>query len=359
MLRAWMAPAGAVLLIAGCANNDYPVRRVETPVNVTHEVAFGDYRKVYNTAYHIVNRYGVIQTASYRYGEITALISEDVSLFDKTRRTIQARIFPKEDYYDVECRVLVSVEDSEVKAFPDQFQRPYSWKTIASDPGLEVRLNNEIRAALSGGAWEAKEPLTPKPIRPANDVAPRKRASAQGVEEPTDEVRLPGRSKKDSAQVAVLAPDAYERSGVASLKGGSPERAEAAFREALVRDPKDPFGHWLLAHALLEQGKMDEAAAEVVLGIEVNPAWLRGRIGLTELHRSEVLAARTSELQERSGSRPALLTLLAYVRLAGGDPHAALALCERRLEQGRDPASEALRQEVLELLERTQGLEEF
>ena len=94
-------PLALLVTLAGCQANDQ-VRRVETPVNVTHEVAFSDYRRVFNTAYHIVNRYGVVQTSSYRYGEITALVSEDTSLWDKTRKTIQARVRDAGDYWEVQ-----------------------------------------------------------------------------------------------------------------------------------------------------------------------------------------------------------------------------------------------------------------
>lgn len=356
--RVLCAPVGAVLLIAGCASNDYPVRRVETPVNVTHEVAFGDYRRVYNTTYHIVNRYGVIQAASYRYGEITALVSEDTSLFDKTRRTILARIFPRDDYYEVECQVLIAVEDGDVRAFPDQFQREYSWKTVARDQGCEVRLNNEIRAALSGGAWQAKEPLTPKPRQAAVDEAPRRTKRTQGEEAPTDEVVLsPRRDRTPSGpEQAVVPAEAFARAGAASLLAGSPERAEEACRAALAQDPRDPFAPWLLAHALLAEGRLDEASQAVSAAVAANPAWLRSQIALDELHGARL---DTSALEDRAQREPELLVLLAYVRFAGGDAHGALSACDRRLESAQDPAAAALRGQVVAALERSQGLEEF
>ena len=72
-MKKLVLPLALLVTLAGCQANDQ-VRRVETPVNVTHEVAFSDYRRVFNTAYHIVNRYGVVQKSSYRYGEITALV---------------------------------------------------------------------------------------------------------------------------------------------------------------------------------------------------------------------------------------------------------------------------------------------
>src|SRR5262249_22711950 len=110
--------------------------------------------------YHVVNRYSVVKKASYRYGEIEAEVGQDNAFLDKTRRTILARIFDAGEYWDVECRVLLQVEDSEVESL-NEHQPRYNWRTIASDAILETKLNNEIKAALSGGAWDSKQPLVP------------------------------------------------------------------------------------------------------------------------------------------------------------------------------------------------------
>lgn len=334
---------GAALLLAGvcgCAR-DYPVRRVETPVNVTHEVAFGDYRRVYNTTYHIVNRYGVVQRASYSTGEITALLGEDTQLFDKTRREIQARIFNAGDYYEVECRVLIKVEDSEVVAFPDQYQPRYSWKTVSSDPLLEVRLNNEIRAALSGGAWEAREPLTPRPRQPAVDPAPAPPpgASDEDPDEETDEVRVTpreGRGARPTGTARVPGPEAFERLGILSLRMGAPERAEEAFRAALAASPRgrtgpedSPFGHFLLAQAFLAQGEHALALEAVQAGSRENPAWVGSDVDLRDLYPGpEAFARDLAALEAAAAASPDLRVLLGYVRLHSGDPRGALQALE-------------------------------
>lgn len=348
---------GLVLVVGGCGS-DYPVRRIEQPVNVTHEVAFGDYRRVYNTAYHILNRYGVIQNASYRYGEITALVSEDNQFFDKTRRTIQARIFDAGDFYDVECRVLIAVEDSEVATFPDQFQPRYSWKTVASDQFLETRLNNEIRAALSGGAWQAKEPLAPQPRQPATaEPAPAEPSRAAPVES-TDEVRV--RPSPDRAPVAPdqLGPEAFERLGVASLRQGDYRRAEAAFRATLEADTRDPFAHYLLAQALFSRGAFDEASTHVRAGAAQNAAFAGADVDLRDLYADgdATFSQRLGELEARARDEAGLWTLAGYMRLLSGDAQGAVVALDRA---PGDALADALRARALARVEAERGLEEF
>src|SRR5947207_14281429 len=102
--------AAALAVMGGCAGGGGQVRRPEAPRNVTDPIAFGNYQRVYNTTYHVVNRYAVVKKASYRYGEIEAELGQDNSFLDKTRRTILARIFDAGDYWDVECRVLLQIE---------------------------------------------------------------------------------------------------------------------------------------------------------------------------------------------------------------------------------------------------------
>lgn len=350
---------GLVLVMGGCGS-DYPVRRIEQPVNVTHEVAFGDYRRVYNTAYHILNRYGVIQNASYRYGEITALVSEDNHLFDKTRRTIQARIFDAGDFYEVECRVLIAVEDSEVATFPDQFQPRYSWKTVASDQFLETRLNNEIRAALSGGAWQAKEPISPQPRQPATaepaPAAPSQRQVAPA--ESTDEVRVRPSSDRAPVRLDELGPEAFERLGVASLRQGDYRRAEAAFRATLEADARDPFAHYLLAQALFSRGAFEEASTHVRTGAAQNAAFAGADLDLRDLYGDgdATFGERLGELEARARDREGLWTLAGYMRLLSGDAQGALVALDRAPKDG---LSDALRARALERVEAERGLEEF
>lgn len=346
------------VLAAGCGGSNYPVKRVESPVNVTHEVAFGDYRRVFNTAYHIVNRYGVVQTSSYRYGEISALVGEDNHLFDKTRREILARIFDAGDYFEVECQVLLKVEDSDVATFPDQFQPRYSWKTVARDPFLETRLNNEIRAALSGGAWSAKEPLTPTPRVPATDPKPVKPAKQQKADEgktaDTEEVRV--RPSRPARVGAGPGAEAFARLGVVSLRQGAFERAEAAFVATLEADQKDPFAGYLLAQARFSRGDWSGADKALRAAARRNPAWrdldVRGLYGEGDVTFGRQLAA----LEAASRTDASLAVLLGYMRLGSHDATGALAA----LDQAPDDAlAQAWRARAVAAVDEARGLEEF
>lgn len=359
VLRKLLVPA--VLVFGGCAN-DYPVRRIEQPVNVTHEVAFGDYRRVYNTTYHILNRYGVVQNASYRYGEITALVGEDNQFFDKTRRTIQARIFDAGDYYEVECRVLIAVDDSEVATFPEQFQPRYSWKTVSSDPFLETRLNNEIRAALSGGAWQAKEPLSPQPRQPAAphpEEAPKRPQGKVEDAENTDEVRVrPARGGAQTVSIDDLRPEDFERLGVASHRAGDYARAETAFRATLEADARDPFARFLLAQALFSRGEFAAAVEELRAGAAQNPAFARSDLDLRDLYADgdATFARRLAELERRAGADRGLGVLLGYMRLLSGDPQGAVVALDRAQQDG---LARALRAGAMARLDASKELEEF
>lgn len=341
----------------GCVGTNREVRHVEAPVNVTHEVAFGEYRRVFNTAYHILNRYAVIQTSSYRYGEINALISEDTQLFDKTRKTIQARIFDAGDYYEVECRVLIAVEDSEVATWPDQFHPRYEWKTVSSDPRLEVRLNNEIRAALSGGAWEAKEPLTPLPLRPAAPPTPSQ--PAKPAADDTDEVRVLQRA--DAQTAPGQGGEALERVGVDSLRRGDYARAESAFRAAIEADPHGLFAHYLLTQAQFSQGSFTQAAVSLDRAARQNPDWVRAPVDVREFYAEPgVFRGRLLELRTAAQDDPELTFLLGYMAYFSQDLEGALAAFDRHLERHpEDRVARGYRDVTVSQLEAAKGLEAF
>ncbi len=315
-------PLTLLVTLAGCQANDQ-VRRVETPVNVTHEVAFSDYRRVFNTAYHIVNRYGVVQASSYQYGEITALVSEDTSLWDKTRKTIQARVRDAGDYWEVQCRVLIAIEDSEVATFPDQFQPLYSWKTIASDPQLEVRLNNEIRDALSGGAWQAKEPLVPKARVPM--ATPRKKTKKKARSDADGEVSDWGGARR-TATADSPTPEAFERLGVERMRRGEYSNAARAFRAALEADGDSPFAQLLLAQALFSQKKFAAASVTLFAGLEANAEFASADLDLRDFYGSgdSTFSLRLKELGQAADTNPDLMLMLGYMRHFSGAAQGAL-----------------------------------
>tara|TARA_R110002072_G_scaffold247197_2_gene406365 strand:+ start:331 stop:1506 length:1176 start_codon:yes stop_codon:yes gene_type:complete len=378
----------AVAGLSGCANN-YPVERIENPVNVTHEVAFGEYRRVFNTAYHVVNRYGVVQTSSYRYGEIRALIGEDTSLFQKTRREIEARIVDAGDYWDVQCRVLIKVEDSEPATFDDQFNPLYEWRTVSSDSRLEVRLNNEIRAALSGGAWQAKEPLSPQ-AREA--YAPGKRKAtktggwkrvkrtkkrvkkvkkadkadkAEGAARPdTDEVQRPETDEvadRESPVAAGLPAAAFERIGVSRLGRGDWTQAGRAFNAALETSDGDRRASFLVAQAELGQGNYELALGAVRRGLRMNPAWVKSDLDLRDLYASpEVLEGQIEKLDLAAARKAELSFLIGFERFHSADPEGALVAFERALKADpEDHQARTYRDLARAQVDAAHGLEDF
>lgn len=377
----------AVAGLSGCANN-YPVERIENPVNVTHEVAFGEYRRVFNTAYHVVNRYGVVQTSSYRYGEIRALIGEDTSLFQKTRREIEARIVDAGDYWDVQCRVLIKVEDSEPATFDDQFNPLYEWRTVASDSRLEVRLNNEIRAALSGGAWQAKEPLKPqareayaptkrkrlkrkkrsktggwKRVKRTKKKSPRK--GSEGAAQPeTDEVQGPETDEvadREAPVAAGLPAAAFERIGVSRLGRGDWVQAARAFNAALETSDGDRRASFLVAQAELGQGNYEAALGAVRRGLRMNPAWVKSDLDLRDLYASgEVLEGQFEELDLAAARKPELNFLLGFERFHSADPEGALVAFERALKlDPEDRQARTYRDLARAQVDAAHGLEDF
>ncbi|MBL4845593.1 MAG: hypothetical protein JKY65_08715 [Planctomycetes bacterium] len=367
----------SVAALSGCANS-YPVERIESPVNVTHEVAFGEFRRVFNTAYHVVNRYGVVQTSSYEHGEIRALIGEDTSLFQKTRREIEARIVDQGDYWEVQCRVLIKVEDSEPATFDDQFNPLYEWRTVASDSRLEVRLNNEIRAALSGGAWQAKAPLKPTAREP---YAPSKRAkrgknkssknsgwkkkhrhkakkrTAEGASsEETDEV-----SDRGAPLAAGLPAAAFERIGVSRLGRGDFVEAARAFNAALETADGDRRASFLIAQAELGRGRYEIATGAVRRGLRTNPAWIKSDLDLRDLYDSPtVLEAQFEKLSLEAVRKPELNFLLGFERFHTADPEGALVAFERALElDPQDSAARTYRDLARAQVDAAHGLEDF
>ena len=375
--------AGGLTTFAGCASN-HPVSRVESPVNVTHEVAFGDYRRVFNTTYHILNRYGVVQTSSYRYGEIRALIGEDTSLFQKTRREIEARIVDAGDYWDVQCRVLIKIEDSEVATFSDQYNPLYDWKTVASDPRLEVRLNNEIRAALSGGAWEAKSPLRPEPRVPyerlsGDEKAHRARVEGSRKQKKSQRKRserkgaapsaAPKSTSDDTDEVAhhddelahAATSSAFERLGILRMQRNAFDDAAKAFRAAARSRDGHLRAHFLLAQAELSQGDYPLALEQVRVGLRHNPAWVGSDLDLRDLYIDQATFDRVHEGLARAAAKDdSLQFLLGFVRFHAGEGEGALVAFDRHLAQNpEDTVARGYRERARERVDAAHGLENF
>ncbi len=358
----------ALVAASGCSSSSPVVRRAEAPANVTYPIAFGDYQRVYNTTYHVVNRYSVVKKASYRYGEIEAEIGQDNSFLDKTRRTILARIFDAGEYWDVECRVLLQVEDSEVESL-NEHQPRYNWRTIASDAILETKLNNEIKAALSGGAWDAKQPLVPD-----RAAAPRPRVRIVPVEPPADEDgALPkpsnlrdanARPADQNAALPQLGEEEYERVGIRLFERGQYSRALQAFRAAREAKPDSPFADYLLAQALFATGDYGACAQAIRAGAVRNPEWPQKHVDVRSFYGEAAdLKAHLGKLETFAKSHPDdpdAALVQGYIAFFTRDYGRAEKVFEK-LE--RDCPSDGLaasyRRLALVELDRTRGLEEF
>lgn len=306
MRKLWLLAAVATLAV-GCGNS-YPLVRQQGSIStVTFPVAFGNYSRVYNTTYQLVNRYAVIRRASYKQGVIEAELSQDTSLFEKTRRTVLARLFDTGDYWDVECRVLIEVEDSDIETFGEAQPR-YKWRTIAYDQFLETRLNNEIKAALTGGAWASKAPLkykgvaalsAPKGVRfrssgtkQHNDSAS-KANKTQSLEkvlekqkqrlEKEDSPRSPREISASQGKRGLNARE-YERLGVHYLQQGQYGKAENAFQSALAADSSSVAAPFLKAHAYFAQGLYNKAATALQQGFAKNADWEKANIDIRSFY---------------------------------------------------------------------------
>ena len=327
-MRNWLL-IGVAVAVVGCGNSYPNVRKNSSISTVTFPVAFGNYSRVYNTTYHIVNRYAVIRQASYKQGVIEAELSQDTSLFEKTRRTVLARLFDTGDYWDVECRVLIEVEDSDVETL-GEFQPKYKWRVVSYDQFLETRLNKEIKAALTGGAWESKAPLkykgvaslsAPKGVRfgpvevaPAVKAAPKVREGSGTIDpkaapkanapaKKTNDEKLQEALKKvqkrfekedaphSSRNISHGAPRTamnareLERIGVHYLQNGRYRKAQNSFASALLQDRQSASAAALLAHSHFVLGQYAEGA-KVLQKNSNSEAWDKAKIDLRSLYRN-------------------------------------------------------------------------
>ena len=308
---------GAIAAVTACANSHPHVRQQGSISRVTYPVAFGNYSRVYNTTYHIVNRYAVVKRASYRQGVIEAELDQDTHLFEKTRRTVLARLFDAGDYWDVECRVLIEVEDSDVETLRS-IQPRYRWRTVSYDQFLETRLNNEIKAALSGGAWQSKAPLkykgvaalsAPKGVRFQSPPEAAEKPPAQKTEAPREPASGKDRGVTYEPEMRDgLNPREYERLGVHFFAQGAYPKARNAFQSALTGDAASANAHFLLA--LCHFAEADEAAAARALeaGFEHKDAvtaWDRSNMDLRSFYEDPtVFVSQKKALEARLTSSP-------------------------------------------------------
>lgn len=397
------------LLAVGCGNS-YPVLRQQGSIStVTFPMALGNYSRVYNTTYHIVNRYAVIRDASYKQGVIEAELSQDTALFEKTRRTILARLFDQGEYWDVECRVLIEVETSDVETLGSKQPR-YKWTVMGYDQFLETRLNSEIKGALTGGAWQSKAPLVyqgvgsqeagvrfkvldvPEEVD-ADEIGPEK--SSGGKAERTRQAAAPKSSalepeleraldraqrrleKEDapqsSRQVAQAPADhpssmsarELERVGVHYLQRADYSKAENTFLAALAKDPSSVAAPFLLAQVRFAQGQYSKAALALKDGLPQASRWDEARIDPRSFSDSpERFAQQLANLRSHLKKTPKdtdAATVLGWLQYATGDGKSAESTLSLVLsvQPENGVAAHALRQARIQQALQAGSLKEF
>jgi tetratricopeptide (TPR) repeat protein len=330
---------GVAVAVVGCGNSHPNVRKNSSVSTVTFPVAFGNYSRVYNTTYHIVNRYSVVRKASYKQGVIEAELSQDTSLFEKTRRTILARLFDTGDYWDVEVRVLIEVETSDVETL-GEFQPRYKWQVVSYDQFLETRLNKEIKAALTGGAWESKAPLkykgvaslsAPKGVRfgPIK-ASPKKALQAEKSDAPskkTADERRDGMLNKalKKAKKRLEQEDAphssrnishershkglnvleLERLGVHYLQTAKIKSAQNSFRSALFKDPSSASASALLTLTHFILGQYKQGAKVLTKNMKHSGAWDKAKIDLRSFYKdASKFQQQTNQIKSHINKNP-------------------------------------------------------
>lgn len=111
------------------------------------------------------------------------------------------------------------------------------------------------------------------------------------------------------------------------LLEGDPREAESAASKAVEQDPELDRGYTVLGEALIRQGQLERGLEEIRRGIQVGKGYLRARL---------VLAVRLMDAGRRDEAATELLKVLEYDR---DHPTATLNLAEIYLADGRNLAA--------------------
>jgi hypothetical protein len=120
-------------------------------------------------------------------------------------------------------------------------------------------------------------------------------------------------------------------------------RAAARFRQAAILEPKQPLPSFLLAQALLEQGKYDDARDAILDGLKRGPDWPAARFRPHEFYGANQedyaeLLANLERIQTRTPNDPVLLLLRGHALWFDGQKDQAAVLF-RRARNGPDAAA--------------------
>jgi Flp pilus assembly protein TadD len=148
--------------------------------------------------------------------------------------------------------------------------------------------------------------------------------------------------------------------GQRALEAGRPGEAEAAFREAVQREPEAALPHYYLGLALLEQDEPRPAARELERALQLDPALpgARSSLGIAwyESGRDDDAARELEqavELDPRDATAHLFLGLALWRK---GDRDAARTSLERAKDLETDPEAQAEMGRLLHALERGESL---
>jgi hypothetical protein len=183
-------------------------------------------------------------------------------------------------------------------------------------------------------------PIPPIPQVPRDDKpqAPEKKAE----EKPKKDAGKPAPKPKPPEPE----PDEYSRLMKAGLELFDQQqygRAAARFRQAAQLEPAQPLPLFLLAQALLEQGRYDDARDALVEGLRRKPDWPVGKFRPQELYGQNPedyteLLLTLERVQSKLPNDPVLLLLRGYALWFDGQKDQAAALFRRALK-GPDRAA--------------------
>jgi tetratricopeptide (TPR) repeat protein len=131
--------------------------------------------------------------------------------------------------------------------------------------------------------------------------------------------------------------DAVEEA-VELLLEGNHHAALSALRDAIKRDPRNPYAYYYTGTALFEVGRFDECIAAYRAALKLAPNYLAARTGLAQALRiegnyREAIAEARRALDQSPGDSDALFAL-GLAQASAGQPKAAIRSLEAFLESG-------------------------
>jgi tetratricopeptide (TPR) repeat protein len=233
-------------------------------------------------------------------------------------------------YYDVPRRPVVVVNSPVIVIQQSPLFLPPS----------RPRMERELVPCLPPEKPREEAPKAPERKKPAPPI---KEKEKEPKKKPPERPARPGpRMPGPPAPADDPAEEAERLEGLGreSFKDLEYGRAAQRFAQASRLAPDLPMPRFLLAQALLAQGKYHDAADAIVGGLKRNPDWPKSKFRPMELYGAvgeypEQMAALT-EVQRRHPDDPDLLFLLAYQLWFDGRKEEARPLLRRALPRSKN-----------------------